>query len=191
MPLYYLVAVMGVSKIFDIIKLRGSAEWFWFIAVSGFFLVVTLTNVTKSFYYGPAIKYEINYIEYAGLYDAVTENCKNKVIIEAAPSSPFIAKFYGVNVDYVFSAPEYAEKYGLFVLKESIGEYVTVWGDVPVITDVNELKLLNRDICLTVRGPSKKAFFPAAAEDVLKSADQSWSFHNLDLYLLTQKTLRE
>ena len=58
-----------------------------------------------------------------------------------------------------------------------------------MITNINDLKLPDRDICLVVRDPSKKVFLSEAANDTLKSAEKSWSFHNMDLYLLKQETL--
>ena len=190
MPLYYLTAVIGVSKLFAISKLRGPAEWIWYVVISSIFLVTTITNVTKEFYWGPGIKYEISYIEYAGVYDAVTKNCQGKLIVEAAPSSPFIARFYGVNVDYVLSTAENVEKDNLFVIDPDTGKYSTVWGAVPVITDIKDVKLSDKDMCLIVRVPSQKRFVPSTVQDMLQSAKKSWHFANIDLYLLKRKSNR-
>ena len=120
MPLYYLTAVIGLSKVFAVSKLKGSAEWLGYVVISSMFLMVTVTNVGRGFYWGPGIKYEVSYIEYAGLYDAVTNNCQGKLIVEAAPLSPFIARFYGVNVDYVLSTTENLEQENLFLIMKTL-----------------------------------------------------------------------
>ena len=189
MPLYYLTAVIGVSKVFGILK-PGPSEWLWYVVISSIFLVATVTNVSRDFYWGPGIKYEINYIEYARLYDAVTNNCQGKLIVEAAPSSPFIAKFYGVKVDYVLSAAGNAGKDDQYLIDADTGKFKTVWGEVPVITDLNDLFVSGRDMCLIVRIPSQKQFLPSAAKDMLQSVEKSWHFSKVDLYLLEQEILR-
>ena len=176
MPLYYLVAVIGVSKVFAISKLTGRAEWPGYVVISSIFLIATVTNVTRDFYWGPGIKYEVNYIEYARLYDAVTNNCQGKLIVEAAPSSPFIARFHGVNVDYVLSTAENVENDTLFTSDVNTGKFKTVWGAVPVITDIKDLKLSDKDICLVVRGPSKKRFLPAELEEQAPECRQVLAF---------------
>ena len=189
LPVYYFVAVIGVSKVFTISKLRGPSEWLWYVIISSIFLFVTVTNVPKYFYYGPNIPFEIHYIEYERLYDSVSENCRGNLIVEAAPSSPFIARFHDVNVDYVLSAAGNAGKNDQNLIDADTGKISTAWEAVPVITDINDLKLLDKDICLVVRSVSKKLFLPATIEDMLKSAEKSWHFHKMDLYILEQKTL--
>jgi len=191
MPLYYLTAVIGVSKLFAISKLRGPAEWICYVVISSIFLVATVTNVKKGFYWGPMLTSEIHYIEYARVYGVVTKNCQGKLIVEAAPLSPFIARFYGVNVDYVLSTAENVEKDNLFVINPDTGKSSTVWGAVPVITDIKDVKLSDKDMCLIVRVPSQKRFVPSTVQGMLQSTEKSWHFANIDLYLLEQKILTE
>jgi len=104
----------------------------------GYFPIETVTNVTRSFHWGPNITSEIHYIEYSGLYESVIKNCHANLIIEAAPSSPFVAKFYGVNVDYVLSDARNGDQDGIFFVDTISGKYKTVWGELPVITDLND-----------------------------------------------------
>lgn len=61
----------------------------------------------------------------------------------------------------------------------------------PVITDINDLRLSDKDICLIVRGLSKKMFLPSTAEEILQGTEKSWHFHNIALYLLEQKNLTD
>lgn len=188
-PLYYVAAVIGVSKIFRISNLRDRSEWVWCVVISSIFLVTTVINVTREFYWGPEIKREINYIEYARVYEAVSDNCQDKLIIEASPSAPFVANFYDVDVDYVLSATGDTEKDSLYIVDSDTGRFKTVWGNIPVITDINYLKSLDRDICLIVRSPSKRRFIPSAVEDMLKNTVKSWNFHNIGFYLLDKENL--
>ena len=134
-PLYYVAAVIGVSKIFRISNLSGRSEWVWCVVISSIFLVTTVINVTREFYWGPGIKREINYIEYARVYEAVSNKCQDKLIIEASPSAPFVANFYDVDVDYVLSATGDTEKDSLYIVDSDTGRFKTVWGNIPVITD--------------------------------------------------------
>ena len=179
LPLYYIAAVIGVSQ------LRHPSDWIWYVVIGSTFLIITISNDIR-FFKGPRVGSEIHYIEYARLYDSVIENCHDNLIVEAAPLAPFIAKFYGVKVDYALSAAGNAENDDRYLIDESTGKFKTVWGALPVITDINDLKLLNRDICLIVRSPSKKNFFPSTAENILQNAEKSWHFSNIDLYLLKQ-----
>ena len=110
MPLYYLTAVIGLSKV------TYPSEWLWYVVISSLFLIGTVTNVPRSYYWGPEITSEIHYIEYARLYDSVRKNCHDNLIIESAPSTPFIARFHGVNVDYAISAAGNAGKDDMYVL---------------------------------------------------------------------------
>ncbi len=66
MPLYYLTAVIGVSKLFAILNLRGPAEWLWYVVISSLFLVSTVTNVKKEFYWGPMLTSEIHILNMQG-----------------------------------------------------------------------------------------------------------------------------
>jgi len=178
MPLYYITAVIGASKV------RYPSEWLWYIIISGMFLGTTVTNVPRGFYTAPIIESEIFYIEYARLYNSVMNNCRDNLIIEAAPSSPFTAKFYGVNVDYVLSAAGNAGKDDVYIIDENTGKLITVWGAIPVMTDISNLLLLDKDVCLIVRIPSKSRFLPSTADDFLQKAEKKWHFSNIDLYLL-------
>lgn len=182
-PLYYIVAVIGVSKV------RYPSDWTWYIVIGSTFLIATITNVQKSYIRWPRVTSEIHYIEYAKLYDSVIENCRDNLIVEATPSTPFIAKFYGVKVDYALSTVENAEKDKLYLYDANTGKFKTVWGALPVITDINDLKLLNRDVCLIVRTPSKKKFLSTTAENMLQNTEKSWHFYNMDLYLLKEGIL--
>ena len=183
LPLYYLAAVMGVSKVIDALKLKRLPEWLLYVFISGVFLISTVTNVEKGFIYGPRIKYEVNYIEYARLYDSVTKNCDDSLIVEAAPSSPFTAKFHGVDIDYILSTADNLELYGLFEKDDNTGGFKTVWGGVPVITGLDDSKLSGKDVCLIVRRPSMKVYLPVSEEAKLPNAAKSWHYHNMDLYL--------
>lgn len=183
LPLYYIAAVIGVSKV------RHPSDWIWYIVIGSTFLIATVSNVQKSFFRGPRIKSEIHYIEYARLYESVINNCHDNLVVEAASSTPFIARFYGVKVDYALSAAGNAEKDELYLKDVNSGKVKTVWGALPVITDINDLKLLNRDICLIVRAPSNIKFLPSTAENMLQNAEKSWHFYNMDLYLLKQEVI--
>jgi len=182
-PLYYLTAVIGVSKV------KYPSEWVWYAVISSVFLLATVTNVPRSFLWGPSIRAEIHYIEYARLYDSVINHCRGSVIVEAAPSSPFIARFHGVNVDYTLSAAGNADKDNLYTLDAVTGKFRTTWGALPVLTGMNDLQLLNKDVCLIVRSPSKNRFLPSSAKDMLHRAKSSWHFDNMDLYLLDHADL--
>jgi len=183
MPLYYLSAVIGVSKV------RYPSEWIWYVVISSMLLIATVTNVPRNFYWAPGITTEIHYIEYADLYESVTKNCSGNLIVEAAPSSPFIARFYGVNIDYVLSTATNAEKYDLYSVDTSTAGFKTTWGEVPVLTNLDDLKLLDRDICLIVRGPSQNRFLPSTVQNLLKSVKKSWKFYNIKLYLIGKNSL--
>ena len=111
------------------------------------------------------------------------------MIIEAAPSSPFIARFYGVNVDYVLSAAGNAEKDDVYTVNENTGKVKTVWGSTPVLTDISDLTLLDKDVCLIVRIPSKSRFLPPTANDLLQKAEKKWHFSNIDLYRFKHEAL--
>ena len=100
-----------------------------------------MTNVGKTFYWGPHITTEVSYNEYDKVYDSVTKNCQGKLIVEAAPLSPFIAEFHGVDVDYVLSTLNNLEQDELFLYDDKTGRYNTMWRGVPVITDLKELNL--------------------------------------------------
>jgi len=183
LPLYYLAAVQGVSKVNDVLKLEGLPAWLLYGVISGVFLISTVTNVEKGFIYGPWIKYEVNYIEYARVYDSVNKNCNDSLIVEAAPSSPFTAKFHGVDIDYILSTADNVEQYGLFEKDENTEGYKTVWGGVPVITGLDDSKLSGKNVCLIVRRPSMKVYLPVSEEAKLSNAAKSWHYHNMDLYL--------
>jgi hypothetical protein len=182
-PLYYLTAVIGASKV------KYPSEWVWYVVISSIFLLATVTNVPRSYLWGPSIRAEINYIEYARLYDSVINHCRGSVIVEAAPSSPFIARFHGVNVDYALSAAGNADKDDLYTLDGLTGKFSTTWGALPVLTDMKDLQLLNKDVCLIVRSPSKNIFLPSTAKDMLHRAKKSWHFNNMNLYLLDHADL--
>ena len=182
-PLYYITAVISVSKV------GYPSEWLWYVVISSMFLLATVTNVQKNFWPSPGVTTEVYYIEYAKLYDAVRKNCSGHLVVEAAPSAPMIAKFYGVIVDYALSAAGHAERNTTYFLDANTGRFKTVWGELPVITDIHDLKRLNRDVCLIVRGPSKPTFYPSTAQGILQSAKKSWHFHNIALYLLGQENL--
>ena len=94
-----------------------------------------------------------------------------------------------MNVDYVLSAAGNVEKDTQYVIDVDTGKFKTVWGAVPVLTDINDLNLLDKDICLIVRTPSQKRFFPSTAKDMLRSAEKTWNFSNISLYLLEEKSL--
>jgi len=190
LPLYYIAAVIGVSKLFRLTNISGRLKWAGYIIFGCIFLILTLTNVEKSFYWGPRIKREVNYIEYERLYDTVTNNCQNKLIVEASPSSPFVANFYGVNVDYVLSTAINVDDDPLFLVDAVTGKYNTAWGAAPVITDIKDLGSLDKDICLVVRRPSMEKYLPAAVEEMFQNVDQSWHFHNMDLYSIEQEALK-
>ena len=183
LPLYYLTAVIGVSKV------RYPSKWIWYVVIGSAFLIATVSNVQKSFLRGPMVRGEIHYIGYSRLYDSVIENCQDSLIVEAAPLTPFIAKFYGVKVDFALSTADNAMKDSRYFSDADTGKFKTVWGAVPVITDIYDLKLLNRDVCLIVRAPSKNNFLPSTAETLLQNAEKSWHFSKMDLYLLKQKIL--
>jgi hypothetical protein len=183
MPIYYATAVIGASKV------RYPFEMLWYVVISSMFLLATVTNVPRNYFWSPRVTSEINYIEYAGLYDSVINNCRGNLIVEAAPSSPFIAEFYGVNVDYVLSAAGNNLENRQYTIDANTGNLITVWGAVTVITDINDLKSLDGNICLIVRSPSKKHYLPSAAEDMLLGAIKSWHFQNINLYLLDHKIL--
>ena len=188
LPVYYLVAVIGMAKVFSLSALRDRTEWLWYIVISSVFLALTLTNVSRAFYSGPEIKFEVFYIEYERLYSAVNKNCQGNLIVEAGPM-PFIAKFHGVDVDYVLSAVVNKAAFEQYKIDANTGKVVTIWGEIPVLTDMNSLKSLDRDTCLVIRSPSKKRFYPPSAEGMLESADKTWRFHNIDLYLLKHEIL--
>ena len=183
MPLYYLTAVIGLSKA------RYPSEWLWYVVISSLFLIGTVTNVPRSYYWGPEITSEIHYIEYARLYDSVRKNCHGNLIIESAPSTPYIARFHGVNVDYALSAAGNAGKDDMYVIDPNTGGFRTVWGALPVITDINDLRSLNRDVCLVVRNINSKRLLPATADNILQGAEKTWKFSHITLYLLKQETL--
>jgi hypothetical protein len=143
--------------------------------------------VSRGFYWGPKVTSEISYNEYARVYDAVNNNCQDKVIVEATPLSPFIAEFYGVDVDYALSTEDNLEKDDLYVFEASKGKFKTVWNNVPVITDLKSVKPINTDICLVVRIANRKKHLPATIETMLQDVEKSWHYSNLDLYLLEQK----
>ena len=190
MPLYYLAAVLGLSKLFSLVRLSESVQWFSYSLIVCVFLFVTVTNVTRGFYlWGPSLTLEIDYNEYARVYNAVNNNCQGKLIVEAAPLSPFIAEFYGVDVDYALSTEDNLEQDELYVFDASKGKFKTVWGNVPVITDLKSVKPIHTDICLVVRIANRKKHLPETIETILQDVDKSWHFHNLDLYLLEQKIL--
>ena len=189
MPLYYLAAVLGLSKLFVLVNLNESVRWASYIIISSIFLYVTVTNVGKNYYWGPHITTEVSYNEYARVYDAVKNNCQGKLIVEAAPLSPFIAEFHGVHVDYVLSTLDNLEQDELFLFDVNTGRYNTMWGRVPVITDLKELNLTDESICLVVRRANRKQHLPPALEDKLPNAEQSWHYHNMELFLLKQKDL--
>lgn len=183
MPLYYITAVIAASKA------RYPSAWLWYIIISGMFLGTTVTNVPRGFYTAPRITSEIFYIEYARLYNSVINNCHDNLIIEAAPSSPFIARFYGVNVDYVLSAAGNAEKDDVYTVNKNTGKVKTVWGSTPVLTDISDLTLLDKDVCLIVRIPSKSRFLPPTTNDLLQEAEKKWHFSNIDLYRFKHEAL--
>lgn len=181
-PFYYLAAVLGLSRIFSWLKLNETIRWVLYLIIFSSFFYVTVTSVPKSFYWGPRIPIEISYNEYERVYDSVKENCQGRVIVEAAPLTPFIADFYGVTVDYVLSRESNHELSELFFYDENSGRYFTAWKSVPVLMELKDMTLLNSSLCLIVRKPSMKKYVPSSVEAVLPKAEKSWHYHNLDLY---------
>ena len=123
MPLYYLAAVLGLSKLFSLVKSSEPVQWLSYTVIACAFLLLSVTNVSRGFYWGPKVTSEISYNEYARVYDAVNNNCQGKLIVEATPLSPFIAEFYGVDVDYALSTEDNLEQDDLYVFDASKGKF--------------------------------------------------------------------
>jgi len=184
LPLYYLVAVIALSRV------RYANDWYFYFIISTFFVVVTLTNVPKEFYWGPGIKSENNYIEYSRLYASVKRECPGRLVIEAAPSSPFIAKFYGIDVDYVLSSTGNAKNDTMYVADVVSGGYRTVLGSIPILTTIDSMQALDSDICLILRIPSKQRYVSAETEERLMQSGKRLHFSKIDLYLVDKNQLK-
>ena len=120
-------------------------------------------------------------MDYARVYGEVRRSCNDSPIVVSA-QSPFVASFYGVNVDYVFAPAESASDHGVFY-EQPQGTWVTRTGGTPVLRSWHELSsvLDGVDFCYVTRYPNLNRLINRNLADSLRGSGATFSGINFDV----------
>jgi hypothetical protein len=90
----------------------------------------------SGYFTGPYIPGEINYIDYAKVYEYVQENCSEKPIFESSPT-PYLGEFYGVTAIPLIDNIERLQTDPIFYTNE--GEWFVNYNNAQVVASIQDL----------------------------------------------------
>jgi hypothetical protein len=183
MPLFFASGTIVLSR------LRGPPSLVLCLSAGALLIHESVATTPKKFWKEPRIPSEINFIAYEPAFDWVRGRCKKAAVVDASPNA-FLDRFFGVTPDAVMSAAGEAGKDDRY-RKKGKRELVTVYGGLPVLTRLSQLRNLDRDVCLVVREPSRRHFLPRRARRLLRKAKATKRLSGIDVYYLERSVLKD